>query len=202
MMDVILRQSYMGHLGLHDPYWSLKINSVFCLYKRQRETQRTLFLLLFFLSFIKQFHHILVRPQLRFWRIVQQQYEDEGSDVPDSYDGRVNDDHVEEVVSNFRSYHKEPLFCLAVITVTGVRVMKTDMMPRTDQKTMATIFSLMMPYTYNKTLVSFLTPKSHSLTSNPFTRNSHWLTSNPLTRKFRTKQIMYECYIYFVIILL
>ncbi|MFS7977748.1 hypothetical protein Hanom_Chr10g00907651 [Helianthus anomalus] len=33
----------------------------------------------------------------------------EGSDIPNSYDGRVNDDHVEEVLFDFHSYHKELL---------------------------------------------------------------------------------------------
>ncbi|MFS7930039.1 hypothetical protein Hanom_Chr04g00339471 [Helianthus anomalus] len=56
-------------------------------------------------------------------------------------------------------------------TITGVRVTKSAMMPRTDNKTMVTTFSLSMPR-INKTLVSLLTPKSH------------WLTSNPLTQKF------------------
>ncbi|MFS7963109.1 hypothetical protein Hanom_Chr08g00734281 [Helianthus anomalus] len=33
----------------------------------------------------------------------------DGSIVPDSYDGSVKDNHEKEVLSGFRSYHKEPL---------------------------------------------------------------------------------------------
>ncbi|MFS7896818.1 hypothetical protein Hanom_Chr00s006498g01734321 [Helianthus anomalus] len=67
-----------------------------------------------------------------------------------------------------------------VITVMGVRIMKTVMVSRPNKKTMAITLSLVMPRTYNKTLVSILTPKSH------------WVASNPLTRKFRTKLIRCE----------
>ncbi|MFS8016487.1 hypothetical protein Hanom_Chr15g01369271 [Helianthus anomalus] len=121
-----------------------------------------------------------------------------GSVVPNSYSGRVIDDHAEELMYGFCSHHMESLLldlnevsiylliciwwllCLAVIKIAGVRVMKTIMVPPTDKKTMAITFSLVTPRTYNKTLVSILTP------------NSQWVTSNSLTRKFRTKLIRYE----------
>ncbi|MFS7899764.1 hypothetical protein Hanom_Chr08g00705331 [Helianthus anomalus] len=113
----------------------------------------------------------------------------EGSVVPTSYNGRVNDDHAEEVISDFRSHQKKSLLtdlnvllCLAVITVTGVRVMKTVIVPRMDKIIMAITFLLVMPRTYKKTLVNFLTPKSH------------WVTTDeqPAYPKFHKKLIRYE----------
>ncbi|MFS7955549.1 hypothetical protein Hanom_Chr07g00643971 [Helianthus anomalus] len=76
------------------------------------------------------------------------------------------------------------LLCLAVIRVTGARVLKMVMVPCMDKKTMAITFSLVMHRTHNKTLVSILMPRSH------------WITSNPLTRNFLTKLIRYKRYIF------
>ncbi|MFS7996173.1 hypothetical protein Hanom_Chr12g01126871 [Helianthus anomalus] len=64
-----------------------------------------------------------------------------------------------------------------------------------DNKTLATTFSLVMLTPYNNTLVSLFTSKSHLLTRNThkktlvslLTPESHWVTSDPLTRKFRIK---------------
>ncbi|MFS7900362.1 hypothetical protein Hanom_Chr00s108721g01806821 [Helianthus anomalus] len=104
----------------------------------------------------------------------------ERSDVPDSYDGRGNDDHAEEVMSSFRPHCSESfLSCLAMIMVMGLRIMKSVTVPRTYKNSMAITFSLVVPRAYNKTLVSLLT------------RKSHWVTSNPLTLKFRTKLTRY-----------
>ncbi|MFS7890997.1 hypothetical protein Hanom_Chr00s000190g01627811 [Helianthus anomalus] len=83
----------------------------------------------------------------------------EGPVVPDSYDGRGNDDHTEEVVSSFCFHHKEALLpdlneCLGC----GLLCLAVPFM---DKKTMAITFSLVMPHAYNKTLVSLFTPKNH-----------------------------------------
>ncbi|MFS7951795.1 hypothetical protein Hanom_Chr07g00599371 [Helianthus anomalus] len=100
-----------------------------------------------------------------------------------SYNGRVNDDHAEEVVSSFPSHQKESLLldlnevsiysliCIwgllfvLVITDMGFWIMDTVMVPRLDKKTIAIIFSLVMRHTYNKMLVSILTLKSHWVAS-------------------------------------
>ncbi|MFS7915728.1 hypothetical protein Hanom_Chr02g00168651 [Helianthus anomalus] len=89
----------------------------------------------------------------------------ERSAVPDSYDGRGNDDHAEEIVSGFRPHRIESLLpdqrgnllCLAMIMVMGLHIMKLVTIPRTDKKNMAITFSLLVPRSYNKTLVSLLT---------------------------------------------
>ncbi|MFS7920533.1 hypothetical protein Hanom_Chr03g00225971 [Helianthus anomalus] len=67
-----------------------------------------------------------------------------------------------------------------MIMVTGLRIMKSVTMSRTDIKNMTINFSLVVPREYKKTLVSLLTCKSH------------WVTSNLFTLKFCTKLIRYE----------
>ncbi|MFS7968907.1 hypothetical protein Hanom_Chr09g00802981 [Helianthus anomalus] len=96
--------------------------------------------------------------------------ESRGFTVSDSYNGRLNDDHTEDVVSSFHSHKKESLLP-DLNKRMGFCIMNTVMVPRPDKKTMAITFSLVMYRTYNKTLVSILTLKSH------------WVASNPLTRK-------------------
>ncbi|MFS7961184.1 hypothetical protein Hanom_Chr08g00711861 [Helianthus anomalus] len=81
--------------------------------------------------------------------------------VPDSYDWSVKDDHAEEVVSDFRSYHKEPLLpdLNEVVVPSDDYVTVVRVKPRTNKKTMATTFSLVMLTPYNKTLVSLFTTR-------------------------------------------
>ncbi|MFS8033840.1 hypothetical protein Hanom_Chr17g01574301 [Helianthus anomalus] len=69
---------------------------------------------------------------------------------------------------------------MIMVMVMGLHIMKPVMVPRTDKKNMAITFSLVVSRAYNKTLVSFLT------------RKSHWAMSNLLTLKFCTKLIRYE----------
>ncbi|MFS7960638.1 hypothetical protein Hanom_Chr08g00705391 [Helianthus anomalus] len=152
----------------------------------------------FFLSFDKAFNppcliSISITPSNKTSTFIPES--SEGSIVRTSYGERVNDDHAEEVVSDFRSHQKKSLLpdlnevnisllifvrqllCLALIMVTGVRVMNTVIVPRLDKIIMAITFSLVMPHTYKKTLVNLLTSK----------RN--WVTTDeqPAYPKFRKK---------------
>ncbi|MFS7918094.1 hypothetical protein Hanom_Chr03g00196821 [Helianthus anomalus] len=82
----------------------------------------------------------------------------EGSAVPNSYDGRGNDDHAEEVVSGFRPHHNESLLLdlNEVSMIMGLLIMKPVTVPHTDMKNMAITFSLVVPRAYNKTFLSLL----------------------------------------------
>ncbi|MFS7989006.1 hypothetical protein Hanom_Chr11g01041641 [Helianthus anomalus] len=86
----------------------------------------------------------------------------------------------------FRPHHNKSLLqdpnesCLTMIMDMGLRIMKPVTVPCTGRKNMAITFSLVVPRKYKKTLVSLLTHKSHSV------------TSNPVTLKFCAKLIRYE----------
>ncbi|MFS7936585.1 hypothetical protein Hanom_Chr05g00417281 [Helianthus anomalus] len=109
----------------------------------------------------------------------------DGSVVPDSYNGRVNDDHTDELVSGFHSHQKESLLpdlnisiysliCIwellfvAVIMGMGFWIMNMVKVLRSDKKTIIITFSLVMCRTYNKTLVSIVTTRTFNFVSSSF----------------------------------
>ncbi|KAM0050867.1 hypothetical protein Hdeb2414_s0007g00228741 [Helianthus debilis subsp. tardiflorus] len=111
----------------------------------------------------------------------------EGHVVPNSYDGRVNDDHAEEVVFDFRSHDKESLLPdLNVVIVPkgdygyGCPDYEAGYDASNEQEDYGNNFLVSDTYVYIKTLVSLLTSKSH------------WVATTPLTLKFRSKLIRYE----------
>ncbi|MFS8027729.1 hypothetical protein Hanom_Chr16g01502151 [Helianthus anomalus] len=90
---------------------------------------------------------------------------------------RVNGDHVEEVVSGFRSHKKESLFPdLNEVVVPsgdygyGFTDYEYDYGVTSGQENYGNNLSLVMPCTYNKTFVSIHTSKIQWVASNSLTR--------------------------------